>query len=226
VIEEMVADENSKVDAIRVLLEREKEEIQNEYYLAVNAAEKKKQGRIEQAREQANETVRKLKAQNASVLQKHRNELATAQERSRAGASAEGTRKAAEAAQEQALRKKSASEQLTAALDRLTTLRESLASRLPIKGLIINNGQICRMEDGKLVPFSRWNTASQMTFCLRVAVISHGDAGFILCDQAEHFSQQNRRALLETAQKYAENEGLQLVLASVSEGPLAVTTPQ
>jgi uncharacterized membrane protein YgcG len=62
-----------------------------------------------------------------------------------------------------------------------------------------------------------------MSFCLRIAVLSHGEAGFILCDNTEHFSTANRQALMQTAQKYAEHEGIQVVMATVSDQPLTVS---
>lgn len=218
--------EEEQIATVRQILEEEKQAAQNEYMGAVEAAARYRDERIEAARAHANETVRSVKAANAPKLDALTADLATAQERSRTMSMAEGTRKAAESARQQATAKQEQAARITKALGNLQALRESLAKRLPIPGVVIEDGRICRMQEGKLVPFSRWNTVAQMTFCLRIAVMSHGEAGFILCDKAEHFNAANRKALLETAQKYAEKEGLQIVLATVSDTPLTVSAPK
>jgi DNA repair exonuclease SbcCD ATPase subunit len=204
------------------LFEQEKEEAQREYNVAVEAAMRARDERLEAARRQANQTASQVKQQNSPALSEVLTQLGTAQERARAAAQTEGTRKALEAARAAAAKNKAESEKLTAALEGLEKLKAEVAKRLPIPGTTIQEGRIWREENGKMVPFSRWNTESKIRFCLRIAVLAHGDAGFICIDNAEHFDSAKRMALVETAAKYAEKDGLQFLIASVSDQPLTV----
>ena len=201
-----------QIDSIRQALDAEKAAATQEY-----------EARVENARSLANEAVSNLRSSNAEKLTKLSTDLATAQERARALAQAEGTRKAAEVAKQEAYEQREQSASLTAALDRLTQLKATVANRLPIQGITIQDGRILRNENGALVPFARWNTEAKMRFCLRVAVLAHGEAGFICIDNAEHFDAEKRHALISTAAKYAEKDGLQFIIASVSDQPLAIT---
>lgn len=212
-----------QIAAIRQAFEEEKAAAAKEYEEAVSAAAQTRDTRVENARSMANDTVNKLKAVDTPALTKLTTDLATAQERARAIAQAEGTRQAAEVAKQEAATKRGEAAKLTDALDRLGQLKETVAARLPIKGITIQDGRILRDESGKLVPFARWNTESKMRFCLRIAVLAHGEAGFICIDNAEHFDSEKRAALINTASKYAEKDGLQFIIASVSDQPLAVT---
>jgi DNA repair exonuclease SbcCD ATPase subunit len=217
------ADQNFKLNTIRTLFEDEKSAAQKEYMDAVEAAGQARDQRIEAGRTQANRAANELRMTNAPRLQQLESDLTIATERAKSGARAEGTRQAAKAAKADAAQQRQESAKLTAALKRLDQLKESVASRLPIKGIVIQDGRILRQEDGNLVPFARWNTEAKMRFCLRIAVLAHGEAGFICVDNAEHFDQEKRMALVETASKYAEKDGLQFLIASVSDHPLSVT---
>jgi hypothetical protein len=104
-------------------------------------------------------------------------------------------------------------------LERLAELQRAIAARLLIKGITIEDGRILN-SDG--VPFSKWNTAEQMKCCLRIAVLAHGTAGFICVDGAERFDSANRKALVDTARRYAESDGLQFLIATVTDQPFAV----
>lgn len=144
--------------------------------------------------------------------------LATATERARVQQQSIGTLKAIEVARAEATAKQSRSKILTESLTRLSDLKFAIAARLPIPGILIED---CIL-DAKRIPFSRWNTERQLRFCLRIGVLAHGTAGFICLDGAERFDPEKRKALLKTASKYAEEDGLQFIIASVSEGSLEV----
>jgi hypothetical protein len=131
----------------------------------------------------------------------------------------EAIRKARAAAAESAKQ----SEAMTAAIGRLDELKRAVASRLPIQGIEIQDGRILRKEGERLVPFVKWSFSDQVLFCLRIAVLAHGKAGFICLDDAEHLDKERRVMLARTARKYAEEQGLQFIIATVDDGPLAVT---
>jgi len=150
-------------------------------------------------------------------------ELATATERARAQQQATGTRLAVEKARAEVAVLKSKSDAMTAALDRLQALKETVAARIPLNGITFPNGLLA---DAKGVPFARWNDATKMTFCLKLAVLAHGEAGFICLDGAQQFDPEHRKALYTAAKKYADEKGLQFVIATVTQGPLQITQPK
>ena len=144
-------------------------------------------------------------------------------------AHAKGTREALERAKAGAVEHTAASAAMTAALKNLDALKETVASRLPIKGMTIaapHPGQpvdICREEKGALVPFSSWNDTSKLLFCLRVAVLTHGECGLVCIDSIDAVDPKTRPALEETCRKYAEKEGMQFLLGEATGGPLRIT---
>jgi DNA repair exonuclease SbcCD ATPase subunit len=138
--------------------------------------------------------------------------LAVAQERARAQQQAEGTRRAIEAARKDAAAKRARSKVLTSALGRLDELKKKVAAGAPIPGVMFQDGRIVRAEAGGLVPLSRWNTASQYQFCLRLAMLLGG--GFVCVDHLEAFTEANQQAIFEAAREYA-TEGVQFLFARV-----------
>ena len=210
---------------IRVIFEDDKTAAGVEYEDAVRAAATARDQRIEEGRRQANEAVGLIKSQDGPKLERLTSQLAVAQERARAIAQAEGTRKSIESTRADAKGKREASLRLTQALERLDKLKEIVAGRLPIK-VQFENGRIVRTEEGKVIPFSRWNTSAKMQFCLRVAVVAHGEAGFICIDRSESFDSEKRAALIEAAEKYADKDGLQFLIATVSDTPLTISAPE
>lgn len=212
-----------RIAEIKDLLEGEKLAANTAYQQAVETAAAARDARIEAARTQANEAVAKVRAEDSARLTDTVTQLATAQERTRAIAQANGTRLAMESARQGVATAKETSARLTEAMERLDALKRTVASRLPISGITIQDGRILREEQGKLVPFSRWNTEARMRFCLRIAVLAHGEAGFICIDNAEHFDVGKRQALFNTAEKYAAKDGLQFLIATVADQPLTVS---
>lgn len=172
------------------------------------------------ARETAAENIRLKCAESRKVLT---SELATAEERARAYERAKGTKAAISQAESEAAGLRSRSDVLTAALSRLDALKTAVAAKLPIKGISIAEG---RIVDSKGVPLPRWNTETQYRFCLRLAVLGHGEAGFICLDGFEHFDSEHRKMVLSACQKYAEKDGLQFLLVAVSDGPLQIREPK
>jgi hypothetical protein len=189
-------------------------------------ATKQSHDAIEAARTIANAEASRIKAENKPRLDALTAEHATAVERARAEQQAEGTRAAAKVARDEAAAKRARSQALTAALDRLTDLKSVVASRLSIPGIKIEDGRIWREESGKLVPLPQWNMAGKMTLCLKIAVLAHGDAGFVLIDGAERISPTNFPSLVKACKKYAEEKGMQFIIAKVAEGQLKVGAPE
>lgn len=177
---------------------------------------------VDQARNQANAAAKTLADANAPIRARLTAEHATALERHNEWIRTEGSRKEVENARAEAARKSALAERLSGAVDRLRALRTKIAERIPIKG--------CKIVDGRLlndqgVPFKKWNQEAQMSFCLRIAVLTHGELGFVVVDGCEAFDAAHTQALLAACSKYTEAEGMQFVLLSVGEGALKVTEP-
>jgi hypothetical protein len=175
---------------------------------------------VEDARNQANAAAGTLAQANAPIRARLTAQHATALERHNEWIRTEGSRKEVENARAEASRKQALAERLSGAVDRLRALRTKIAERIPIKG--------CKIVDGRLlndqgVPFKKWNTEAQMSFCLRIAVLTHGELGFVVVDGCEAFDAQHTQALLAACSKYTEAEGMQFVLLSVGEGALEVS---
>lgn len=104
---------------------------------------------------------------------------------------------------------------LEAALQKLDALREDALKALPIAGVEFKNGEL--HVDG--VPFDQLNTARQFELCFVLARLSAGDLGLMVCDRAESLDQQTWD---EFCAAVANEDGVQAVVARVSEGDLAL----
>ena len=215
VLSDTLADIDSDINAKIGLLERERE-------TRKGAASQEAERAVERGRADANTEAKAIQAQNAPIRADLQAQHATALERHNEWIRTEGSRKEVENARAEAARKQALAERLSGAVDRLRALRTKIAERIPIKG--------CKIVDGRLlndqgVPFKKWNTESAYTFCLRLAVLVHGELGFIVVDGCEAFDAAHTQALLSACSKYVEAEGLQFILLTVGEGALEVTAP-
>jgi hypothetical protein len=140
------------LSAIRKIFEEEKDAATREYEQAVEAATKHRETRIESARAEANQAAAKVREEEGPKVARLTADLATNEERSRAAAQAEGTRQAAALAEKTAADSRQESQQLTEALERLAQLKLTVAGRLPIKGITIEDGRIVHEENGSNVP--------------------------------------------------------------------------
>lgn len=181
---------------------------------------------VEAARATATEQAAAVRARLRPEIERLAGEHTVAQERAMAHERAAGTQKAADAAKASATAKKAKSATLTAALERISALKLKLAERLPIPGVTVSGGQIVREEDSGLVPFARWNTASKLQLCLKVAMLHGGSAGFVVIDKCESFEQKNLEALYAAAKRYASEQGCQFIISVVDPqgGDLRVGT--
>jgi hypothetical protein len=187
-----------------------------------SVARKEHDAEVEASRNTANTIGNKIRDESAPVRADLQAQHATALERHNEWIRTEGSRKEVENARAEAARKQALAERLSGAVDRLRALRTKIAERIPIKG--------CKIVDGRLLneaglPFKKWNTESAYTFCLRLAVLVHGELGFIVVDGCEAFDAAHTQALLSACSKYVEAEGLQFILLTVGEGALEVTAP-
>ena len=150
--------------------------------------------------------------------------IATATQSRDASVKAKSTQNAITAAKAEAVARREKQMAMTTALDNLKALKATVASRLPLP-CTIADGRICREESGALVPLRKWNEASKYTFVLKLATMCHGTVGFIVIDSAgfDAFDPAHKKAFLASARKYAQDEGLQFIVATVSEGPLRVS---
>jgi hypothetical protein len=210
------ADINAKIAA----LETERREL-IESSVAIREKE------IDAARVEANTVLAEKRTELAPKLEQLTTDIATAEERAESQTRAEHTMADAEKARKDAAAHVEKSAALTAAINRLAKLKEEAAGHLAVKGVTIaapKPGQpvdICREEKGALVPFSRWNEATKDAFCMRIAVLLHGKCGVVFVDEIGHFTEERKKALIESCKKHAEN-GMQFILGEAIEGDLRV----
>ena len=227
-------EESTALVQIRQRFEAEKDLANQTYQAEINelerlravkaeAANEDKIRSTETARSAANAAAAELKSRLAPQHAQASRSLGEAETQAKAQQQATGTRLAAEKARTEAAALKTRSDAMTAALDRLKALKETVAARIPLKGIAFPDGMLA---DAKGVPFARWNDATKMTFCLKLAVLVHGEAGFICLVGAQQFDPEHRKALYAAAQRYAKEKGLQFVIATVTQGPLQITQPR
>ena len=107
-----------------------------------------------------------------------------------------------------------ASKSLTAALDRLRSLRGELIDRLPIEGMTIEDGEV---HVGG-IPFGRLNRAAQVRAAVAVAKARAGDVPLVVFDGLECLDPETLAAF----EAEVGAAGLQAIVTRVTEGPLKV----
>lgn len=185
--------------------------------------------KVEVARGKANSEAAEVKTHNAPLHERLISAIATADERARSMAQAEGTRKAALSARAEATDRANKATAMTAALGRLTKLKATVGSRMKISGVTIASPRegmpvdLCREEGDALVPFSRWNSADADAFAIRIAILHRGACGLVCIDNMANWSPARQDAVIRTCRKYAA-EGMQFLLGrATDQGELAIT---
>ena len=177
----------------------------------------------EAARVAANSDAKEIKDANAPLRATLTTNIATADERARAIAQAEGTRQAAATARKEADAYRAKSKLMTEALERLTALKATVGGRMSVKGVTIASPRegmpvdICREEDGALVPFPRWNDAAKDQFCLKMAILFRGPFGLVCIDNMGNFSPARRESVISSCRKYAAEKGMQFLLGIAND---------
>ena len=118
---------------------------------------------------------------------------------------------------------------MSEALDRLTALKATVASRMAVKGVTIAAPReglpvdICREEKGSLIPFSRWNDADKDAFALRMAILNKRQCGLVCVDNMGNFSPARREQVIQRCRELAAAENMQFLLGvATDEGDLRV----
>lgn len=178
---------------------------------------------VDAGRTVANAEAKEIRDGNAPLHAKLLTAIATADERSRGAAQAEGTRKAAKVAREEAEARKVKSKSMTEALERLTALKSAVGSKMKVKGVTIASPRegmpvdLCREENGALVPFSVWNDADKDQFCLRIAVLYRGPFGLVCVDNMGNWAPARRDLIISVCKKYAVEQKMQFLLGLATD---------
>lgn len=106
------------------------------------------------------------------------------------------------------------SRDLTEAIDELETIKAALVEKLPIRGLEIRGTDI--YIDG--VAFERVNEARRVRMAIELAMLRAGSLPLLCCDGIERLDS----ASLEALENVAKENGVQLVMARVTDSDLAV----
>lgn len=108
------------------------------------------------------------------------------------------------------------SQAMTVALKAVDNVRAALLEKLPIKGLLVQNGVV--YLDG--VPLSEKNTAERVLFWIRVAVMRAGELGIICVDGSECLDEQTFDKAIEGMRR----TGVQWFVGRVTSGDFKVET--
>lgn len=107
------------------------------------------------------------------------------------------------------------SQELTEALASLQALRDSRLEQLPLPGVVAREGEIY-VDD---VPFAHLNTAKQIELVYSLAQLKTGELPLMIVDGAERLDAETYQGFLEAA----KSSGMQVIVARVGDGPLAVS---
>lgn len=156
--EKACREEHARIDVdieARIAALREEQATRKQAAMTTEASD------IETARNAANVSAAKIRADVKPVVEKLQAALGAAEQSARIEEQAIGTRRGIETARATAAGLSARVVACTAALERLQALKGKLAGRLPIPGVRVEDGRIVREEGGGLVPLAKWNTADQ-----------------------------------------------------------------
>lgn len=186
-------------------------------------AEQTESSAVEFARAQANAEATEIRANNAPLHFDLASRVTVADERARSAAQAEGTRNAAATARAEATARKAKAKAMTEALERLTALKATVGGRMKIPGVTIaspREGQpvdICRVEDGALVPFSVWNDADSDGFCIKLSILYRGPCGIVCIDNMGNWSPARQARVIDRCKELAAEHGMQFLLGKATD---------
>lgn len=210
-----------EINAKIAVLERERESLK---HVAVQA----ESDVVDATRDAANKELTEVRTEIGPEITKLTAESASARTQAEAQQRTIGTREAAKKARESATEKEAQSERMTAALTRLAALKTEVAGRMKIPGLTIESPgtgfevDACRIQDGKLVPFSLFNDSDKDLVCLRVAVLARGSYGLVCVDDISGYIPERREKVIAAARQYSKEAGMQFILGEAVDGDLKV----
>ena len=106
------------------------------------------------------------------------------------------------------------SDELTAAMDELGSIRNDLVKDLPIPGMTVVDGEVYLND----TPFDRLSGAEKITLAFEVAKRCAGDLKLVVCDGIEALDAESFAVL----ERLAEESCFQVVVTKVSEGRLEI----
>ena len=228
--EKAQAEERSIFSAIDIEINNKIAALEKERRERYSVISANTQSKIDAARKISDSAVNDLRKELTPQIESLTATAAEARTHAEAQSRAAGARESARRAREAAAAKEAQSAKMTEALGRLSALKQEVAGRMNIPGVVIESPadgmevDVCRSENGVLVPFSAWNDSAKDLLCLRVAVLSRGTCGLVCVDSLGEYTPQRRDAVLEAARKYAAEYGMQFVFGEATrEGdPLKV----
>lgn len=169
----------------------------------------------DQERSKKLETIDGIHAGRGELLQKA---VADAEAAMKGAAGADQARKVVFDMEARAGRLEEDSQVRTDLIEDLARVKTKLLADMPIPGLEVRDGDIYLGG----VPFDRVNESERVRLAFRVAAIRTGNLPLICIDGAERLDSNSLAAMEEVA----ADMGLQLVLARVTDGPLAIRVSQ
>ena len=156
------------------------------------------------------------------VIDGLRRKILLAQERERAIAGQEATRRMVVDFKGQLEQQEATWSDLEAAVRGVEALRQTMAGRLPVEGILVDTDGVS-VKDGRdrYVRLETLNTANQVALAVRLAAAKSGPLKTVIADGLERLDPTHREAFLEEARR----SGLQYLMAWAEDGEdLAVQT--
>jgi len=186
-----------QLDAVRAATEAKIEEIHA-----------KAEAEREKIRDAADAEIRAVEDGASPELDRLTDAIIVARERLKTQAAAANTRQVVAGFTEECEALTARSQGLTEALARLDTLKLSLATRLPIKGVEVRDGVLFKGD----VPFRRLNKAEQVKVAIRLAQIRAGEVPLVCVDGIEALDGET----FEAFKRNAAEAGLQFIVTRVT----------
>lgn len=98
--------------------------------------------------------------------------------------------------------------------------KKQLLEELPIAGLTLQDGELYYDVDGQDVSYDKLNTATQMKLAVQIATLQESEVKLMCLDGIERLDNESRIEL----QKIIDESGYQVIVTSVSDEPLEITT--
>ncbi len=178
---------------------------------------------IEAAKDEAQRDVDNFASEVQPQIDQLTAEIATMEAQAAAYRAAESARTLAKSCLSEAAKLSERYDALTKALRGLEQLKLNTMKELPLDNVRIEGRKILvTQDDGTTIPFSLLNHAQRALCSLRLSVKSCGEVPLVCLDGMEAFDAAHREAILETAKRYAAEQGMQFIFTRVAEGGLSV----
>lgn len=207
------------VEGIEKALRKREADIRERYGPRVEELARRRAEEIEKLKDEGSAAIRLARQEADNDALELKQALAGLAEREKAAAAAEGARQVLESTREELVGLEERHGALDKALGEIDALKVKALEDLPFDGLEIRDGEIyVRDGHGEWVPWEKLNTAQQIRFAVRLAMLRTGELKAVLVDGLERMNPKFRERFLAEAEK----AGTQLFVTWADDGGLEI----